>query len=133
MKSNKLTKLGKLISHLPIDHNITRPIMTQDMGVDSAMVHAMLYGTKNISENMVNKLIDYFGKLDKSSDLSIRITDAAYYSRTHYTISVEGIEHSRREVVAMMARIYHDLTYDQMAAIKEILATSDINKETQYA
>ena len=115
-----LTPYGKQVRKYRIDAEMTLREMAKALGKSSAFVSGMETGRKRVGEETVNKVA---GILELDLEERESLLRAAEESRNeHRVVLGQGATADEREVAAMFARQFGELTSEQRNGIKRILA-----------
>lgn len=111
----KISEYGKLVRKGRIDAGITMLDMAKSMGVSPSFLSATEVGTKKISDDFLNRVIEFFAS--KGIHIS-GIREAADVSNK--AVSLEGLSTTQQFLVAGFARA--NMSKDQLDAFVKLLA-----------
>ena len=111
----KISEYGKLVRKGRIDAGITMLDMAKSMGVSPSFLSATEVGTKKISDDFLNRVIEFFAS--KGIHIS-GIREAADVSNK--AVSLEGLSTTQQFLVAGFARA--NMAKDQLDAFVKLLA-----------
>lgn len=111
----KISEYGKLVRKGRIDAGITMLDMAKSMGVSPSFLSATEAGTKKISDDFLNRVIEFFAS--KGIHI-IGIREAADVSNK--AVSLEGLSTTQQFLVARFARA--NMSKDQLDAFVKLLA-----------
>ena len=113
----KISEYGKLVRKGRIDAGITMLDMAKSMGVSPSFLSATEVGTKKISDDFLNRVIEFFAS--KGIHIS-GIREAADVSNK--AVSLEGLSTAQQFLVAGFARV--DMSQEKLEEFAQLLAGS---------
>lgn len=122
-----LTEFGKFVRKLRIDKGVVLGEMAKSIEVSSAYLSAVENGNKNITEQLIKKIVFYFS-LNEVIENELR--SAAKNSAPSIKLDLRGVAEDERVLVSAFARQVSDLSADQKRSIFDILNLRTNKKET---
>lgn len=115
-----LSKFGILIRKYRLDLNVNLGDMADTLSVSTAYLSAVEHGKKKITDDFINKVIDFLGVSGTEAE---EVRDVAAISRQEHRINVSAHSDSTKEVAAMFARSIESssLSQEKSRKILEIL------------
>lgn len=96
-----LSKFGQLVRKLRIDRQMKLGDMAKALDVSSAYLSALENNKKKLSNDFVERVVDFFDVNDRDAD---EIRDAAALSKSEFVLKPEKDSDISLEAVAMFAR-----------------------------
>jgi HTH-type transcriptional regulator, competence development regulator len=119
------TPFGKLVRKLRIEHDLTLKNMADEFGFSSAYLSALEMGDKNVTEDTVNKVSEFFKLSIQDRE---KLSQAAIESNSAVKIPMDNLSAFDRTFVASFARRYSDLSQETKQAISELLYKENSNE-----
>ena len=110
----KISEYGKLVRKGRIDAGITMLDMAKSMGVSPSFLSATEAGTKKISDDFLNRVIEFF------ASKGIHIIGIREADVSNKAVSLEGLSTTQQFLVAGFARA--NMSKDQLDAFVKLLA-----------
>lgn len=120
-----VTEFGKFVRKLRIDKGVVLGDMAKAIEVSSAYLSSVENGKKNITEQLLKSIVQYFF-LDDAQETQLRI--AAKNSATSVKFDLREASEDERTLVSAFARQVADLSTDQKQSIFEILNSRNQSK-----
>ena len=114
-----LTPFGKVIRKLRIDRGLTLKEMAELMGKTSAYLSSVETGKKKITQFVIDKSVEILAGGERGIVNSIK--DAAVASMKQINVDVDGANDRQREVAAVFARSFNNLTDEQLEGFMKIM------------
>lgn len=96
-----LSKFGQLVRKLRIDRQMKLGEMAVGLGVSSAYLSALENNKKKLTNDFVERVVEFFDVSDKAAD---EIRDAAALSKEEFVLKPKKDSEINLEAVAMFAR-----------------------------
>ena len=114
-----ITRFGKEVRKLRIDHDITLKDLADRIGVTSTFVSAVEAGRKSIPPNFVQKVV---AAMDLGPKEAAELRRAADQSAREQRIVLPSTASPlMRETASALARNFEDLTSEELMQIRSIL------------
>lgn len=113
-----LTRFGKEVRKLRIEKGVTLKQMATALGKTSAYLSAVETGRKNLPDQLVNDVANYFDLADDGIQLLKR---AAELSHNVVNIPMNGVSEPKREVATAFARQFPTLSDETLSQIRSLL------------
>lgn len=113
-----VTRLGKFnrVRRIKRDESITD--MAQGMGVSTSFLSAIETGRKKISDNHIEKMVEYFGLNEKDA---AELRRCAEESQPQVKISLTGMPSEKRNLTMRFARNIGDFDEEAVNKFKQYL------------
>ncbi len=117
-KVPKLTPLGRELRKLRIDHGETLGDLAEALDLSVAFLSAIETGRKNVPRDFISRVVEHY-KLDKAQ--SRKLSNLAEISQREVKVSLAKRSDKEREMVALFARNFADLTDVERQKINKVL------------
>lgn len=117
-KVPKLTPLGRELRKLRIDHSETLGDLAGALKLSVAFLSAIETGRKNTPSDFIGRVVEHY-KLDKTQ--SRKLTELAELSQKEVKLSLDKRSDKDREMVALFARNFANLTDVERQKINQVL------------
>jgi len=118
-RSNKMiTKFGKFVRHLRLDHNIILKDMADTLGVSPAMLSGVENGKKSIPLDWEKKLVIEY-RLD--TDQQKELHDAILESINQVRLETKGSSFEKVDLAISFARNFDKMSDEKLKEMMELL------------
>ena len=114
-----LTEFGKAVRKLRIDLSLTLRDMAEELGVSPAYLSGVETGRKNVGENLVKGVIQFFARKGVDAE---HLIEAAQRSRKEVRLRMSKAREDQQDLAVALARRFEGegLSRDE---VKEIMTT----------
>lgn len=113
-----VSEYGKILRKIRIDKGLTMAQMAKAVGITSAYLSTIERGNRNIPKNLTKNIINHY-KL--SNEQVEELQKAEYLSMDSIEIDLSDIDLSKKTLVLSLANNLKNMTYEQVAMIKNIV------------
>lgn len=115
-----LTPFGKAVRKIRIDHNMKPSTMAERLDVKPAFLTSVETGRKSVPADFPERIAALFAALHDV--ILAQLRETAEQSKTVYKLAVgHGAREQQREIAAIFAREFSDLTDEQINQIKKVV------------
>ena len=113
-----LTRFGKQLRGLRIEHDQKLKDMADKLGVTVAYLSAVENGKRTVPDSWLGVIVNEY---DLSSEQAIRLQEAAYENKSDIKISLLGANESEAGLALSFARRFKTLSDEQVNELQRIL------------